>query len=64
MKVQEFALALAEAANVYDALGFDAHSGQRRLVRNRRDDQRAGILERNIRCSVIRHTNSTCATGG
>ncbi len=45
VKIQELSLALAKAAHVDDALGFDAHFGQRWLMRYRRDDQRARILE-------------------
>ena len=45
MKVEKLPLALAESADVDDALCLDAHSLERRLVGDRGDDEGARVLE-------------------
>jgi hypothetical protein len=45
MEVEKSPLALGESANVEDVLRFDVHALERRQVRDRRDDEVAGVLE-------------------
>lgn len=45
MKVQEFALTVRKRADVDNVLRLDAHSTQRRPVRDRRNDQIARVLK-------------------
>jgi hypothetical protein len=47
LEIQEFPLALTEAAHVHDALSINARSSQRRLVRTWRDNQLPRVLEAN-----------------
>jgi hypothetical protein len=45
MKFQDAPLFPTEAAHIDDTLGFNTHSGQRRFMHHRRDDQPARIIK-------------------